>query len=256
MPQVSPNLTGQVHVAPTDDALFDDLAGALMSGAVRSVEERGEFHMALSGGSTPEPFYMRLVTDVRFRPIPWQSLHIWVVDERCVPPDHEKSNFRMIRETLLDHVPTPHRQIHPMPVEEPDGDRRYEDELRDGLGENGRLDFVLLGVGDDGHTASLFPKSPAVQVADRWVVFNEGPTVVPPRRMTMTYPLLDKAWELAILVTGCNKSQVISKVDLQVRSGGPDPQQLPVTGLNPSDGHVTWYIDGPAAGRPAIKSNI
>src|SRR5690606_40064 len=141
------------------------------------------FHLALSGGSTPEPFYMRLVTDPRYRAIPWEQTHLWIVDERRVPERDDRSNFKMIREALADHVPLRSRQRHPMPVLEADPAARYEAELRRVVDPDARvprLDFVVLGMGDDAHTASLFPHSPALEETQKLVAVNAGEYVTPP----------------------------------------------------------------------------
>lgn len=253
-----PKLTGGVHVAADADKLFDDLAMALFGAAGDAVGQRNVFHLALSGGSTPEPFYMRLVTDPRFRALPWEYTHIWIVDERRVPEDHEKSNFRMIREALADHVPMRRRQKHPMPVLLDDPAAAYEEEMREvfelrGGNEPPRMDFVLLGMGDDAHTASLFPGSPAIGVKDRWIAVNEGPAVTPPDRVTMTFPLLNAARNVAVLVVGQKKAATLRRVEEQLRRG-PDPQNLPITGVDPEnegkagDGSLIWYLDAAAAG--------
>ena len=109
------------------------------------------------------------------------------------------------------------------------------------------LSILLLGMGDDAHTASLFPQSPALAQSDRWVVLNEGPTVVPPPRLTMTYPLLNGAAKVAILVTGAGKGPTIARVDEHLRTNGPDPQRFPITGIDPEDGELTWYLDAAVA---------
>ena len=178
-------LAGFVLIRPTADQLYDDLAGALATAATEAVDQRGEFHLALSGGRTPEPFYTRLVIDPRYRHMPWQDTHVWIVDERCVPDGDLLHNFTMLREALLDHVPMRRRQFHPMPVLADDPAGEYEAELRERL-TDGRLDFVLLGMGDDGHTASLFAGSPAQDERQRWVAVNGGPHVTPPERVTMS----------------------------------------------------------------------
>lgn len=245
-----PQLPGFVHVGKTTEDLHDDLSFALLGAAAQAVDERGVFHLALCGGRTPEPFYIGLCIDVRFRAIPWKQTHIWLVDERCVPLDDAASNFRLIRECLVDHVPTPRRQVHPMPVLESDGDLRYEEELRRSIGGTEfppRLDFVLLGMGEDGHVASLFPDSPAVAETRRLVVFNESPAAQPSRRMTMTFPLLNAARQIAILVTGASKAASLRRVQEQWANGA-DPRKLPVTGLDPLDGQLGWYLDPAAAG--------
>ena len=267
-----PQLSGQVHVAPDADRLYHDLAMTLMGVAYEAVGERDVFHLALSGGSTPEPFYVRLVTDPLFRGIPWEHTHLWIVDERRVPDDDPSSNFRMIRESLTDHVPTRSRQKHPMPVLASDPVSEYEAELREVFGTVvpgtatrdlhqhdqsviPSLDFALLGMGDDGHTASLFPYSEALGITDRWIAINDDEQVTPPARLTMTYPLLNAASHIAVLVTGAKKSQALRRVEVQLRAG-PDPHSLPITGIDPSGpdegrqesaGELTWYLDADAA---------
>jgi 6-phosphogluconolactonase len=248
------NLPGHVHTAPDAEQLFDDLGSALLGSAQRAVQERGVFHMALSGGGTPEPFYIRMVTDPKFRAFPWAQTHVWIVDERCVPEDHEKSNIKMIREAMVDHVPIPRKFVHPMPVMETNAADVYEEELSAAF--NGlkrpavpRIDFILLGMGGDAHTASLFPASPALDVTDRWIVGNDGERVVPPPRLTMTYPLINHGREVVVLLTGAGKHDTLNMIAQQIADGGPDVQEMPITGINPSanDGELTWYLDQAAA---------
>ena len=246
-------LTGTVHVAPSADQLYDDLAGLLMARSMGAAENRSVFHLALSGGSTPEPFYMRLVTDPRFRAIPWEKTHLWIVDERRVPDDDKRCNYRMICESLIDHVPLRARRCHPMPVLAADPAAAYEADLRrlvSPIAPVPRLDFVLLGMGDDAHTASLFPNSPAVQERQQLVAVNEGPAVTPPDRLTMTFPLINAARWIAVLVTGVGKNPTLRRVEKQLQDGGPDPKAFPITGIEPvsPDGKLTWYLDAEAAG--------
>ncbi|MCC7408691.1 MAG: 6-phosphogluconolactonase, partial [Phycisphaeraceae bacterium] len=167
-------------------------------------------------------------------------------------------------------------QVHPIPVDEADPAAAYERELREhiplsppssntrpddqspaGLPAMPRLDFVLLGMGEDGHTASLFPGSPALAETRRAVANNDGPHVTPPPRVTMTYPLLNAARELAILVTGENKAATLRRVHDCLRHYGPDPTTLPVTGLAPHrpDTEVTWFLDPAAAGQEPDSSS-
>jgi 6-phosphogluconolactonase len=255
-------LTGSVHIGKDTDLLYDDLALAMFGVAQAAVKQRGVFHVALSGGSTPEPFYIRLVTDPRFRGLPWQDTHIWVVDERRVPETDDKSNTKMLRETLIDHVPIRKRQVHPMPVMESDPAGLYEKELarvfdvkaeaphgHAGLLRGApALDFVLLGMGDDTHTASLFPGSPALSEQRRWVAANDGPKVTPPPRVTLTFPILNAARHVAVLVTGAKKQMALRLVEKQASLGEPDVQRFPITGVNPTNGELTWYLDPAAAG--------
>ncbi len=257
-------LTGDVHVARSTDDLYDDLAAVLSRAATQAVRQRGIFHLALSGGSTPEPFYVRLVIDPQYRFLPWQQTHVWLVDERRVADSDDRANIKLIRESLTDHVPMRKRQVHAMPALADDPAVLYESDLREwAIGATSaagsaapdaappRLDFVLLGMGDDGHTASLFPHSPALDVVDRWVSVNAGPHVTPPDRVTMTFPLLNAAREVAVLVTGSKKAATIERVRRQLADHGPDPRALPITGVDPTPhgGELSWFFDPAAVGR-------
>lgn len=246
-------LTGTVHIAPSSDELYDDLANILLLRASDAVKERGVFHLALSGGSTPEKFYVRLVIDPRFRVFPWKQCQIWIVDERRVSEDDDKSNFRMIRKTLLDHVPIRKRFIHAIPTLAEDPAGEYEQELRDVFVSPAgvpQLDFVLLGMGEDTHTASLFPRSPALAVRNHLMANNDGAFVTPPPRITMTFPLINAAHEAAVLVTGAKKAATLRRVAAHLKVSGPAPHSMPITGVNPVNGQLTWFLDPDAAGTP------
>jgi len=243
-------LSGEVHVAADKDVLLDDLGRYLVGVASRAVDEHGVFHLAVSGGSAPEPFYMRLVIDPDFRALPWEQTHVWLVDERRVPEADERSNWRMIRESLTDHLPTPATQLHPMPAMANDAADRYERELREAFGHEDvpAMDFVLLGMGDDTHTASLFPQSAATRVTDRWIAINEGRHVTPPDRLTMTFPLLNAARHVAVLCCGSRKTAALRRVEAQLRDGGPDATNVPISAIQPR-GELMWFLDAEAAGR-------
>lgn len=243
------NLPGRTHVAKDKDALFEDLAFRMIGLADQAISDRGVFHIALSGGSTPEPFYMSLCIDPRFRTMPWEKTHLWIVDERRVPEDNDKSNFKMMRESLIDQVPMPSRNVHPMPVMDDDPAGEYEASLREAFAgvDVPRIDFMLLGMGGDCHTASLFPHSAAVGVNDRWIVVNEGENVTPPDRVTMTYPMLNAARHIGVLIVGSSKAEALQRVSTQTTIG-PDPVNLPITGVTPTDGDFVWYLDAEAAG--------
>lgn len=243
-PPPKPNLPGEVLVREGVDDLIDALAADLYFQARACVRTFGDFHLALSGGSTPEPLYRRLMYDPRLREFPWKKTHLWQVDERCVGEGDDRRNWKMIAGLLLDHSDIPRDQVHPMPVLEPDGDERYERELRTVLEwrERGhdRLDYVLLGMGGDLHTASLFPGSVALEArAGRLVVFNDGPGVVPPRRMTLTYEMLNASRFLCVLVTGEGKREAIGRLV----GGGLERSEAPVTGVRPLGGVLRWYLD-------------
>jgi len=256
MTQTDLQLTGDIQIAGDDHELFDRLGDHLADAALQAVSDRGVFHLALSGGSTPEPFYTRLVIDPGFRRFPWKNTHVWIVDERRVPFDDERSNFLMIREIILEHTPMTRRQQHAMPVLEDDPVSLYENELREHVGASTevgareqipRLDYVLLGMGDDAHTASLFPDSPALDESRRWIAVNDGSTVTPPPRVTMTYPLLNAARSVGVLVRGRKKHPTLRRVSDHLAAEGPDPKTLPITGVRPTDGSLTWWLDEEAA---------
>lgn len=248
-------LPGQTIVEKDLEDLFSELGSALCAAAAQALEQRGVFHLALSGGSTPEPFYHRLVTDPLYRTFPWAHTHLWVVDERHVPADHEKSNWRMLNESLVAHVPIPESNAHRVPTEQADAAGEYEGLIAETFGlpragaEVPRMDFILLGMGGDAHTASLFPQSPAQAESKRWYVGNDGPRVVPPARLTMTYPLLNHGRRVAVLATGKGKAETLARIARRMAEAGPDVAELPITGVDPGPqgGRLTWFLDVAAA---------
>lgn len=245
-----PALPGTVVVRDLADDLIDSLAADLLFHAKSCVRTFGDFHLALSGGSTPEPFYRRLMYDPNYRDLPWKRTHLWIVDERRVPFDDDRSNFKMIRETLVIHSDIPQEQVHPIPATLDDADTRYETELKDVLAwrEKGhdRLDYALMGMGADGHTASLFPHSPALDSRGRLVLINAGPAVTPPDRVTMTFDLLNASRFLAVMVTGEKKRDTIRRVTEASRQPTPAIADLPILGLKPLGGELRWYLDAAA----------
>jgi len=250
-------LPGARVITPDADDLIDWVARDLSWLAHRRVYEAGVFHLALSGGSTPQKLYRGLMIDPRYRLFPWRRTHLWIVDERCVALEDDRSNFKTIRDLMVDHSDIPASHVHPMPVLEEDGSRKYEQELRSLLGTGdtqNRLDYVLLGMGADAHTASLFPRTAALTERDRWVVLNDGETVAPPRpRMTMTFPLINSARRIAVLITGENKHATLQQVSLASGSDRRDVQRLPITAVAPiyDDAELVWYLDYAAALGPA-----
>lgn len=241
-----PGLPGSVVVRQTAEDLVDAVAGELYFHAKNCVRAFGDFHLALSGGTTPEPVYRRLMYDPNFRDLPWKRVQLWIVDERRVPFDDPRSNFGMIRETIVYHSDIPREQVHPIPATEPDADVVYERTIQETLAwrEKGhdRLDYVLLGMGTDGHTASLFPHSPALAADQRLVVANAGPTVAPPERITMTYRLINASRFIAVMVTGAAKREAVRRVC--ARAG--TPADLPILGVRPTGGELRWYLDAEA----------
>lgn len=215
--------------------ISEDPALLVAQGLAGLVAQTDRFVLALSGGSTPQTLYRMLSGEFRRR-IPWERVVILQVDERCVPPDHADSNWRMLRETLL--APLPEVRAHRIEAERPGAAEDYESLIRAEVpaGETGipRLDLALLGLGTDGHTASLFPGTPALDESCRLVVSNDGPTPGS-RRVTMTYPLLEAAARRWFLVTGADKAETLARV----REG-----ELPAGRLSDAD----WFLDPAAAG--------
>lgn len=249
----APRLPGTVVVRDTPDEVIDAMAADLLIHAQGCVRAFGDFHLALSGGSTPLPLYLRLMYDPNYRELPWSRTHLWIVDERRVPFDDDRSNFKAIHEILGDQSGIPREQVHPIEALEPDADRRYESSLQEALGwrERGqdRLDYVVLGMGSDGHTASLFPRSPALREspgAPRLVRINDGPTVTPPPRVTMTYALLNAARFLAVMVTGESKRATVARVAAAAAAGSSAVDDLPILGIRPVGGELRWYLDAAA----------
>ena len=247
----APPLPGEVIVDVWADDVIDTLASELVIEAMKSVHRYGDFHLALSGGSTPLPLYRRLMLDPNYRQLPWKRTHLWIVDERCVPFDDLASNFREIRETIIDHADIPAAQVHPMPAESRHADLEYEKTLRETLcwrdkGED-RLDFVVLGMGADGHTASLFPHSDVLHEKDRLVRLVDAPLAKPRRRVTMTYPLINAARFIAVLVLGSSKAATIQRL----ATGHDSFEEMPIKGVHPTDGALKWYLDAAAVGNDA-----
>jgi 6-phosphogluconolactonase len=212
------------------------------------VQARDRFTVALAGGSTPRALYRLLADDkgpYRTR-VPWESTHVFFGDERMVPPDDPESNARMAFEALLRHVPVPEEQVHRIRGENPDPERaaeEYEEMLRSTFRlagrERPRFDLVLLGLGADGHTASLFPGDRALEERDRLVVPSTAP--VPPRsRVTLTLPVLNNASSVLFLVSGATKAPAVQRV----RRG----ENLPAARVRPENGALLWLCDRPAAG--------
>ncbi len=245
-------LSGSVVVEPTAEALCDKLAGAIIKAANTAVSERGAFHLALSGGSTPKPLYEKL--GAMPNDLPWAQTHLWIVDERRVPEDDDRNNYRMIREAMVDPLGLSVGRVHPVPVSADDPAGVYERELRDTFETEGRIpriDFVLLGIGDDGHTASLFPGMASLDIDGKLIANADVSPGTQPNvgRVTMTYPLLNKARHLAVLVTGAKKVNILRQIAKQLESG-PDRHRFPITGIQPAfdDATLTWYLDAAAAG--------
>jgi len=234
----------KLEIVPDSVSLVETAASLFMERAIAAVAARGRFSIALSGGSTPREVYARLASPDYADRIPWQSVHFFWGDERCVPPAHPDSNYRMVAESLLNHVPIPVENIHRIqgelaPSQAAD---RYETELRAFFGEPPAFDLVFLGLGEDGHTASLFPGSPALAESARWAVAAEHPTPPPPlvSRVTLTFSVLNAARQVLFLVSGAGKAPRLA----EIRRGATD---LPAARVQPAGGDLLWLVDQAAA---------
>ncbi len=238
-------------VEPDAAALAARAARYFVEKAEQAAEAQGRARIAISGGSTPKAAF-KLMGDSgqpwRKR-MPWDKLDLWWVDERCVPPDDPDSNFRMTREALLDRVPLKPEQVHRMEGElEPEvAAARYESELRNGFRLEGaeipRFDLVQLGMGPDGHTASLFPHTQALNELGRLAVANHVETVKDSSRITLTWPVINRAADVFFLVSSSNKAKILKEVFL----GPRDVERLPSQLITPAGGILTLLLDQAAA---------
>ncbi|HEY0515169.1 MAG TPA: 6-phosphogluconolactonase [Thermoanaerobaculia bacterium] len=237
----------EVRIFDDVPALMRAAADEIALAAERAVAERGRFTWALAGGSTPRALYSLLAGDAYRDRMPWSAIHFFWGDERHVPPDHPDSNFRMAREAMLDAVPVPPGNVHRVPAEEPDAQRAaaaYESTLRAffqvAVGEWPGFDLVLLGLGPEGHTASLFPGSPAIAERQRLVL---APWVEAQHtfRVTLTPPVLNHARRAMFLVSGEEKAAALRAV----LEGAREPARYPAQIV---EGNVLWMVDRAAAG--------
>ncbi len=237
-----PGLAGEQVVSATADEAAQALARHIGAYLRQRLQAASSVNMALSGGSSGALLCDVLAASGTLTPTEWSRVHIWMVDERSVPDDDPRLNFALVRDRLAPKVGLPQPNLHPMPVMLPDGDRLYERALDTALApQAGRLDLAVLGVGADGHTASLFPNSPALAERTRWVVTNDGDAVELPRpRMTLTYPTLNSARLIAVLVTSASKRTALARL----AAGREDFQSLPIAGIAPSQAStMVWYLD-------------
>lgn len=227
-----------------DSAQIVELAGQKLVEAARgAIAARGVFTLALAGGSTPRALYVLLAGEAYRDQFDWEKIHIFFGDERAVPPADELSNFKMATDSLLSHVPLPPENIHRMEAERDELEsaaQDYEAQLKP----FGVLDVVLLGMGDDGHTASLFPHSPVLKENEKLCVATPVASLQPHvRRLTLTYPAINAARYVWILVTGEGKASRLA----QVISGQCHTEEAPIIGVRPEKGELVWLVDSGAA---------
>lgn len=222
-------------------AASDGLA-ALIRDAVAA---RGRCAFGLTGGRTPRRLY-ELLAERHRETIPWGRVDLFWGDERYVPHDHPQSNYRLAKVSLLDHVPVPSANVHPMPTHHPDpadAARDYESLLREYFRERpAGFDVLLLGMAANAHVASLFPRQPALRERSRWVLAVEVPAD-PARRLTLTYPLINLARRVAFLVAGPAKAEAVARA----MEPGARVEDVPAAGVRPASGDTTWWLDRQAA---------
>lgn len=226
------------------DELSESAAASIRTLAVQTVSRKGRFSIALSGGNTPRTLHHLLATRYRDE-IPWESVLVFFGDERYVPHSDKQSNFLMARQTLLDMVPIPASNLFPIPTNLPEPElaaAAYEEELKKVFGDQGTsFDLLVLGMGKEGHTASLFPGSTALDESRRWTAAVEVP-VLPPKRITLTYPVLNRSESVYFLVSGGDKSGALKEV-LSESSGF---HLYPAKGIAPPAGRVEFWVDSAA----------
>ena len=242
----------ELVVLPTADALADEAARRFAAVAATAIAARGQFIVALSGGSTPKALYARLATLPFSGSIDWSRVIVIWGDERCVPPDNAASNYRMARETLLDHVPVQATHVRRIRGEyTPAGAAaNYNAMLHDLLdaedalpvGHTPAIDLVLLGLGEDGHTASLFPGEVRVHSATEWACAATAPTI-PADRVTLTPTIINAAANVLFLVSGNAKATMLRRVI----EGPRIPNELPAQLIAPISGRACWLVDAAAA---------
>jgi len=229
-------------VYPDFAALIAGAADAIAAAASEAIATRNRFAIALSGGNTPRPVYQRLASAA----IDWSRVQVFFGDERCVSPRDARSNYHMAKVALLDRVPIPAEHVYRMRGEDPPeaAAAAYAVELRRALGDDSRLDLVLLGLGHDGHTASLFPGLAAVTETRR-TVMESYVEFVGMWRLSLTPVAINAARRVLFVVTGDDKAEILRRV----LKGPREPVVLPAQAIKPAAGPATWLVDRAAAAK-------
>jgi 6-phosphogluconolactonase len=244
-----------VRILTNIDAIAKRAAQDFLQSATQAVSEKGSFTVALSGGSTPKALYSLLATDAALRPqLPWDKMYMYFGDERSVGPDHPDSNFRMATETMLSKVPIKPEQVFRIKGEYKDTEKaaqEYEQVLRTSFkiaeGQFPRFDLVFLGIGNEGHTASLFPGTKALHETKRLAVRNWVGKLYT-NRITLTAPAINNAARVIFMVTGADKTLALKGV----LEGPYEPDQLPAQLIQPPNGKLVWLVDTVAGGMLSI----
>jgi 6-phosphogluconolactonase len=236
----------QIDIVPTKDELIQQAVEIFIRAANEAIKERGVFSVALSGGGTPRPVYEALGGPDHRGRVDWEKVHLFWGDERHVPPTDAQSNYRMVKEALLDQIEIPAANVHRVPTETEVrmAAFQYEEGLRQFFsGEWPRFDFVFLGMGGDGHTASLFPGSAALNEDYRWFVANYAESMAT-WRLTLSAPAINAAHMILVMVAGGGKAARLKAV----LDGPREPYEMPIQMIAPTDGEMVWLVDEAAAG--------
>jgi len=234
-----------IRIGSDINALARTAADAIQDLSKKAISQTGRFSIALSGGSTPKTLFELLAREYAHK-VDWSNTYIFWGDERCVRPDDPDSNYKMARETLLDLVPLPASNVHRIKgeLEPAEAALEYEGTLGTFFqDQRPRLDLILLGMGDDGHTASLFPGTDALNEQTRWVVPNHVMSAKQTWRITFTVPVINNAANVMFLVAGSGKAARLK----QVVQGAYAPNDLPSQLIKPTDGELIWAVDQAAA---------
>jgi 6-phosphogluconolactonase len=239
---------GELIILPDPTALAEEAARRFVALAQAAVADHGRFTVALSGGSTPRAMYQRLGQPPLSESVDWANVHVFWGDERMVPPDDIESSYRMARETLLAHVPIPAANIYPVPTVggTPEAAASaYAETITAIFGtDSPRFDLILLGIGPDGHTASLFPGQPeTVRPSAALVVAVHNAPKPPPARVSFSYRLINAAANVLFVVSGADKAIALR----EVLRGPIDVARLPAQGVRPNQGTIVWLVDAAVA---------
>lgn len=239
----------EIRILADGAAIAKRAAQEFVQAAAAAVSANGSFNVALAGGSTPKALYSLLVNDPALRSqVPWDKTHLFFGDERHVPPDHPDSNFRMATEAMISKSPLKVEQVTRIKGENPDADQaalEYEKTLRDFFklkaGDFPRFDLVLVGMGNEGHTLSLFPGTKALH-ADGRIAVRNWVGKLGTDRITLTAPAASNSAEILFMVTGADKAPALKSV----LEGPFEPDQLPAQSLQPNNGKLLWLVDAAA----------
>lgn len=244
------SVNAEVRILADAAAIAKRAAEKFIDAAAAAAKEKGSFSVALAGGSTPKALYALLVSDALRGRLPWDKMQLFFGDERHVRPDHPDSNFRMATEAMISKSPLRAEQVHRIKAENPDAEqaaRDYEQELRSHFkladGEAPRFDLVLLGMGNEGHTLSLFPGTKALRDNGRLVMCNWVGKLFA-ERVTLTAPAVNNAAQVIFMVAGADKAPALKAV----LEGPYEPEQLPAQLLQPKNGKLLWLVDAAAGG--------